>query len=100
MVPIVTRLVEKGVVCAVALDQVDVFEAAVLFTQAEGILPAPKSAHAVRAVVDIARECARTGKEKAILIGLSGHGHLDMSAYQEFLAGHLPRLAPILTTPR
>lgn len=96
MAPIVTRLVEKGLVRAVALDQVDVFEGAVLFAQTEGILPAPESAYAVRAAVHIARECAKTGEEKVILVGLSGHGPFDMSAYQEFLKDLLPRLMPTL----
>jgi tryptophan synthase beta chain len=87
--PIVTRLVEEGVVKAVSLDQVNVFEGAVLFAQAEGIVPAPESAHAVRTAIDIARECRETGQEKVILIGLSGHGHFDMSAYADYLAGKL-----------
>ncbi len=97
MAPIITHLVERGVVQAVALDQVDVFEGAAFFARCEGILPAPESAHAVRAAIDIARECAKTGEEKVILIGLSGHGHFDMAAYKDFLEGRLPRLAPSVT---
>lgn len=92
MAPIITHLVEEGVVKAVALDQVDVFEGAVVFAQCEGIIPAPESAHAVRAAIDLARDCAKTGEEKVILIGLSGHGHFDMAAYRDFLEGRLPRL--------
>ncbi len=92
MAPIVTRLVEEGVVRPVALDQIDVFEGAVLFAQNEGIIPAPESAHAVRAAIDIAKECAETGEEKVILFNLSGHGHFDMSAYADYLAGNLSRI--------
>ena len=92
MAPIVTRLVEEGAVRPVALDQIDVFEGAVLFAQNEGIIPAPESAHAVRAAIDIAKECAETGEEKVILFNLSGHGHFDMSAYADYLAGNLPRI--------
>ena len=93
MAPIITRLVEEGIVRAVALDQLDVFEGAVLFAKTEGIVPAPESAHAVRAAIDIARECAETGEEKVILIGLSGHGHFDMSAYADYLEGKLASTA-------
>lgn len=89
MAPIITRLVEDGIMRAVALDQVDVFEGATLFARAEGIVPAPESAHAVRAAIDLARDCAAAGEEKTILIGLSGHGFFDMTAYQAYLAGEL-----------
>jgi len=87
--PIITRLVEDGLVRAVALDQVDVFEGAVLFAKTEGIIPAPESAHAVRAAIDLARECTETGQEKTILFGLSGHGHFDMAAYEAYFSGRL-----------
>ncbi len=93
MAPIITRLVEEGIVRAVALDQLDVFEGAVLFAKTEGIVPAPESAHAVRAAIDIARDCTETGEEKVILIGLSGHGHFDMSAYADYLEGKLASTA-------
>ena len=74
---------------AVAYPQTKVFEAAVEFARVEGIIPAPESAHAVRAAMDEARACKETGDSKAILFGLSGHGLLDLSAYEEFLAGNL-----------
>ncbi|MGY4707219.1 TrpB-like pyridoxal phosphate-dependent enzyme [Candidatus Bipolaricaulota sp. J31] len=93
--PIVTKLVEEGIVRAVALDQVHVFEGAVLFAQTEGIVPAPESAHAVRAAIDIARDCRERGEERVILIGLSGHGHFDMSAYADYLAGKLASTSSI-----
>ncbi len=94
MAPIISRLVEDGVMKPVAFDQIDVFESAVLFARSEGIIPAPETAHAVHAAVEIARECAATDQEKVILIGFSGHGHFDMSAYAAYLNGELARPAP------
>jgi tryptophan synthase beta chain len=89
MAPLVSHLYEHGLIEAIALPQTKVFEGAVLFARAEGIIPAPESAHAVRAAIDEARRCAETGEEKAILIGLSGHGHFDLAAYEAYLAGKL-----------
>jgi tryptophan synthase beta chain len=89
MAPIVSRLVEDGVVEPVAYEQLAVFESAVLFARTEGIVPAPETAHAVHAAVEIARDCAATGTPKTLLIGFSGHGHFDMSAYSAFLSGEL-----------
>jgi tryptophan synthase beta chain len=94
MAPIVSRLVEDGVVEPAAYDQPDVFASAVLFARSEGIVPAPETAHAVHAAVQIARECATTGNRKTILIGFSGHGHFDMSAYSAYLSGELARAEP------
>lgn len=87
MAPIVSRLVADGVVKPVAYDQVDVFESAVLFARAEGIVPAPETAHAVHAAVELARRCAQRDETQVILIGFSGHGHFDMAAYEAALAG-------------
>lgn len=89
MAPIVSRLVADGVVEPVAYDQLCVFESAVLFARAEGIVPAPETAHAVHAAIESARECARAGTQKTILIGFSGHGHFDMGAYAAYLSGEL-----------
>jgi tryptophan synthase beta chain len=89
MAPIITRLVEEGVITPVAYDQIDVFRDAVLFARTEGIIPAPETAHAVHAALEIAREAAERDEKKVILIGFSGHGHFDMSAYQAYLAGEL-----------
>jgi len=89
MAPLVSHLYEHGLIEAIALPQTKVFEGAVLFARAEGIIPAPESAHAVRAAIDEARRCAETGEEKAILLGLSGHGHFDLAAYEAYLAGKL-----------
>ena len=67
----------------------DVFRDAVIFARSEGIIPAPESSHAISAAMDEARRCRETGESKAILFGLSGHGHLDMTAYLEYFAGNL-----------
>jgi tryptophan synthase beta chain len=87
--PILCRLVKDGVIEAVAYPQTKVFEAAIEFARTEGIIPAPESSHAVRAAMDEARACKETGEDKTILFGLSGHGLLDLSAYQDFLHGEL-----------
>lgn len=87
--PVITHLVEEEMVRPLALDQVEVFSGAVTFARAEGIIPAPESAHAVQAAIALARRCAEEDKAKTILIGLSGHGHFDLSAYQAYLAGEL-----------
>jgi len=89
MAPIVSRLVADGVVEAKAYGQLDVFESAVRFARAEGIVPAPETAHAVHAAIETAKECARTGTKKTLLIGFSGHGHFDMGAYTAYLSGEL-----------
>jgi len=91
MAPIISRLVEDGVIEPAAYDQIDVFDSAVQFARAEGIIPAPETAHAVHAAMEIAKECARSGEAKTILIGFSGHGHFDMSAYAAYLDGALRR---------
>ena len=87
--PSLSLLVRKGLVKSVAYNQVEVFEAAVLFARTEGILPAPESAHAVKAAIDIAVEAKRKGEEVVVLFNLSGHGLLDLKAYEEFLANKL-----------
>jgi tryptophan synthase beta chain len=87
--PLLSRAVEDGLVEAVAVPQSRCFEAGVLFTRAEGIVPAPESTHAVRAAVDEALRCREEGRPRAILFGLSGHGHFDLAAYEKYLAGTL-----------
>jgi tryptophan synthase beta chain len=74
------------------VQQTAAFDAAVRFAQIEGIIPGPEPAHALRAAFDEAEEAKQAGEERVILIGLSGHGHFDMSAYQAFLAGELEDL--------
>jgi tryptophan synthase beta chain len=87
--PIVSKLVRDGRMEAVAYPQGKVFEAAVQFARVEGKIPAPETAHAIRAVVDEALAAKETGEERVILFNYSGHGHLDLSAYDDFLHGRL-----------
>ena len=89
MAPLVSLLHEQGIIESIAYHQNPVFEAAVTFTRAEGITPAPESAHAVRAAIDQALEAREAGEERVILFNLSGHGFFDMSAYDAYLAGKL-----------
>jgi len=87
--PTLCLLVKEGIVKPIAYNQVEVFEAAALFTRCEGILPAPETAHAIKAVIDIALECKERGEEKTILFNMSGHGYLDMAAYESYLNNQL-----------
>jgi len=87
--PLVSRLVQDGVVRPVAYRQNEVFEAAVLFARTEGIVVAPEAAHAVKAAVDEALRCRETGEEKTILFNNSGHGNFDFSSYEAYFAGML-----------
>ena len=89
--PTLCMLVKEGQVEARAYDQVEVFDAAVQFSQAEGIISAPEPAHAIKATVDEALKCKETGEEKVILFNLCGHGHFDMQAYDDYFGGKLPR---------
>ncbi|WP_376790132.1 TrpB-like pyridoxal phosphate-dependent enzyme [Thermoflexus sp.] len=89
MAPILCALYEKGHLEAVAYPQTKVFEAAVLFARAEGIIPAPESAHAIRAVIDEALRAREEGVAHVILFNLSGHGHFDLAAYDQYLRGEL-----------
>src|ERR687893_753368 len=88
--PIVSALVAEGLVEARAYAQNPTFEAGVLFARAEGIVPAPEVTHAIKATVDLALEARGAGEEKIILFNLCGHGHFDLSAYEQYLAGDLP----------
>ena len=83
------KLVDDGLVKAIAVGQVETFEAGVQFARAEGIVPAPESNHAVRAAIDEALEARTQGKPRVILFNLSGHGHFDLSAYEAYLAHRL-----------
>lgn len=87
--PLLSLLCKEGIMEARAYLQNPVFEAAMLFTRSEAILPAPEAAHAIKAVVDLAVECREAGEKKTILFNLSGHGLLDMTAYDDYLAGRL-----------
>jgi len=87
--PLVSLLHKEKIIEAAAYDQKEVFAAAVKFARNQGIVPAPESAHAIKAVFDEAEKCRQTGEAKTILFNLSGHGHFDMMAYQKFLASEL-----------
>ncbi len=87
--PLISRLYHDGLLEAKAVFQKATFEAAVLFAQTEGILPAPESAHAIRAAVDEALLGKEEGVSRCIVFNLSGHGHLDISAYESYLAGRI-----------
>jgi tryptophan synthase beta chain len=89
MAPIVSHLKNLGIIEAVALHQTPVFEAAVRFARAEGIVPAPEPAHAIKVVIDEALACRESGEKRTILLALSGHGHFDLAAYEAYLAGKL-----------
>jgi tryptophan synthase beta chain len=90
--PSLSLLVKHGHMEAKAYTQNPVFEAAIQFARAQGIVPGPEPAHAIRAVIDEAVEARETGTEKVILFNLSGHGHFDMQAYDDYLAGRLPEV--------
>jgi len=89
MAPLISQLHEEGHIDAVAHHQVGVFEGAVQFARAEGILPAPESAHAIRSAIDEALEAKEQGDERVILFNLSGHGFLDLGSYERYFAGEL-----------
>lgn len=87
--PLVSLLLDEGLIEAVAINQLAAFESAVLFSRSEGIVPAPESAHAIRAAIDEALDAREKGEDRTILFGLSGHGNFDMAAYQRYLQGDL-----------
>ncbi|MDD4333526.1 MAG: TrpB-like pyridoxal phosphate-dependent enzyme [Patescibacteria group bacterium] len=86
---LVSLLLDEKVIEARAYEQKEVFEAAVLFAKNQGIVPAPESAHAIKAAIDEALKCKESGEAKVILFNLSGHGFFDMSAYDNYLDGKL-----------
>ena len=89
MAPLVSHVKELGLIEARAVHQTQCFEAGVLFARSEGIVPAPEANHAVKGAIDEAVKCREEGTSKAILFNLCGHGHFDMSAYQDYFAGRL-----------
>lgn len=86
---IVSQLMQDGLMEAVDIQQLDSFRAGCLFARMEGIIPAPESCHAIAAAIQEAEKCKAEGTEKVILFNLSGHGLIDMSAYDQYLAGNL-----------
>jgi tryptophan synthase beta chain len=94
MAPLISHLVSLGIIEPRAYGQGKVFEAGEFFYKAEGILPAPESAHAVAAAIDEALEAKRLGQEKVILFNLSGHGFLDINAYDQNGSGRKSAVCP------
>ena len=89
MSPILSKLYHDGYMEAVSVEQTKVFEAATMFARLETILPAPESAHAIRAAIDEALRCKESGEKKTILFGLTGTGFFDMAAYTRFNEGNM-----------
>jgi tryptophan synthase beta chain len=89
MAPSLSAFCDAGLIEAIAVKQKPTFEAAVQFARTEGIIPAPESAHAIRAAMDEALDAKKKGEKRVILFNLSGHGHFDLSAYEAFLNGKL-----------
>ena len=92
--PTLCLLVAEGYIEARAYHQTEVFQAGTIFARTEGIVPAPESAHAIKAVIDIALEAKKRGESPVILFNLSGHGLLDLQGYQEYLEGKLVDYEP------
>ena len=88
--PIICNLVKNGWMEAVAYPQGKVFEAAVQFARTQGTIPAPETAHAIRGAIDEALAAKESGEERVILFNYSGHGLLDLGAYDAYLHGQLP----------
>lgn len=89
MAPSLSALYNAGLVEAAAVKQLATFEAAIIFARAEGIVPAPETAHAIRAAIDEALDAKSKGEKRVILFNLSGHGNFDLGAYEAYLAGKL-----------
>jgi tryptophan synthase beta chain len=87
--PSISALLNEGRINAIAYDQIEVLESALFFAKAEGVIPAPESAHAIKAAIDSARAAKRAGESRIIVFNLSGHGHFDMGAYGALMDGTL-----------
>jgi tryptophan synthase beta chain len=87
--PLLSQLVADGIIEAQALHQKEIFQGAILFARSEGIVPAPEAAHAIRWAIKEAEQAKQEGRAKTILFNLSGHGLLDLSAYDNYLSGKL-----------
>ncbi|MEM1551775.1 MAG: TrpB-like pyridoxal phosphate-dependent enzyme [Candidatus Bathyarchaeia archaeon] len=89
MAPSISYLIHKGYMRSVAYHQTEVFKAAQILAQTEGLITAPETAHSLKFVIDEALRCRETGEKKVIAMNYSGHGLLDLGAYEQFLAGKL-----------
>jgi tryptophan synthase beta chain len=89
MAPQISHLTKHGYILPRAYNQLECFEAGLTFARAEGVIPAPEANHAVKATIDEAQKCRESGEAKTLLFNLCGHGHFDMQAYTDYLAGKL-----------
>jgi tryptophan synthase beta chain len=94
MAPSISYLIHKGYIRSIAYHQTEVFQAARILAQAEGLIIAPETAHSLKFVIDEALRCRKTGEKKVIAMNYSGHGLLDLGAYEQFLAGKLVDYEP------
>ena len=94
MAPLISYLINKGYARSVAYGQKEVFEAAEMLAKTEGMITAPETAHSLKFVIDEALRCKKTGQKKVIAMNYSGHGLLDLSAYEQYLAGRLTEYEP------
>ncbi|HOB98189.1 MAG TPA: TrpB-like pyridoxal phosphate-dependent enzyme [Verrucomicrobiota bacterium] len=91
--PLVSQTIVEGLVTPRAIDQIECYEAAVLFARVEGIIPAPETSHAIAAAIQEAKKAKEEGKEKVILFNFSGHGLMDLTGYDRFFQGKLTNYA-------
>jgi tryptophan synthase beta chain len=91
MAPLVSAALKDGLMEAQAIHQSECFEAGLLFSKTEGIIPAPETTHAIAATIREAKKAKEEGKEKTILFGMSGHGLMDLVGYDKFLSGELTK---------
>ncbi|MBU1172088.1 MAG: TrpB-like pyridoxal phosphate-dependent enzyme [Proteobacteria bacterium] len=89
MAPLVSHAVEEGLMSPMAINQLECYEAALLFARTEGLIIAPETSHAVAATIRKAKEAKEEGKEKVIVFNLSGHGLMDLYGYEKYMAGEL-----------
>jgi tryptophan synthase beta chain len=92
MAPLVSHVYELGLAEAEAIPQLECFQAALMFARTQGIVPAPEPTHAIASAIREANRCKESGESKTILTALCGHGHLDMGAYESYLAGAMTDL--------
>jgi len=89
MAPQVSLLCNEKIIEAVSIPQTKAFEAGIIFAKTEGIVPAPETTHAISIAVDEALKCKETGEKKVIAFNFSGHGHLDLGAFESYLDGKI-----------
>ena len=98
MAPLISYLINKKFMRSVAYTQKEIFDVAQILARTEGLIPAPETSHAIKCAIDEALACKKTGEAKVIAFNASGHGLLDLSAYENFLAGKLKEFEPAKIT--